>query len=138
VGGVDLISKQRCLINPREQRVVDLCPVYAYKPLTHISSNHFQLSVCSPIHLFNDATNLLIIRGVTTLSWCAHHRKRLLGCAQRRQSGLKSGGRGSGSTKFRFFQANIREISMFFRQFHKIFRLFQAKFRKISIFPGRL
>jgi len=32
---------------------------------------------------------------------------------QRRQSGLKSGGRGPGSTKFRFFQPNFREISIF-------------------------
>src|SRR6218665_3825712 len=32
---------------------------------------------------------------------------------KRRQSGLKFGGRGSGSKKFRFFQANFREISTF-------------------------
>ena len=137
MGGVDLISRQRCLINPREQRVVDLCPVYAYKPLTHISSNHFQLSVCSPIHLFNDATNLLIIRGVTTLSWCAHHRKRLLGCAQRRQSGLKSGVVDLGQQNFDF----SRQISEKFRCFQAISQknsTFPGKISKISIFPAKL
>ncbi len=56
-------------------------------------------------------------------------------------------GRGSGSTKFRFFQANFREISIFFRQFHKKIRFFQAIFKKfwffqanfwkISIFSGK-
>src|SRR6218665_2064324 len=39
---------------------------------------------------------------------------------QRRQSGLKSGGRGSGSKKFRFLQANFRKnLITFFRQFYK-------------------
>jgi len=32
---------------------------------------------------------------------------------QRRQSGLKSGGLGSGYKKFRFFQANFQNISTF-------------------------
>jgi len=45
---------------------------------------------------------------------------------QQRQFGLKSGGRGSGSTKFSFFQANFREIS-----------IFQAISQKNSIFPGK-
>src|SRR6218665_1648929 len=45
---------------------------------------------------------------------------------QRRQSGLKSGGRGSGSTKFQFS-----------RQVQTKFRFLQAIFLKISIFPGK-
>ena len=45
---------------------------------------------------------------------------------QRRQSGLKSGGRGSGSTKFRFS-----------RQISEKFRFFQASFWKVLIFPGK-
>ena len=76
---------------------------------------------------------------------------------QRCQSGLKSGGRGSGSTEFQFFQANFREILIFSRQFHKkwffrqifekfrFFRqiffykcwFFQGNFRKISMFSGK-
>jgi len=38
---------------------------------------------------------------------------------QRRQSVLKSGGRGSGSTKFWSFHSNFREISIFSRNFSK-------------------
>src|SRR6218665_1142302 len=54
---------------------------------------------------------------------------------QRRQSGLKSGGRGSGSKKFRFLQANFRKNSItFFRQFYKRISSFAGKFRKILIF----
>ena len=45
------------------------------------------------------------------------------------------GGRGSGSTEFRFFQANFREILIFSRQFHKKM-VFQANFWKISIFQA--
>ena len=43
------------------------------------------------------------------------------------------GGRGSGSTKFRFFQANFREILIVPGKFLKS-RFFQANFQKISIF----
>src|SRR6218665_266623 len=76
---------------------------------------------------------------------------------QRRQSGLKSGGRGFGSTKFRFFQANFREISNFSGNFRKSslfkskfsknfdcsrqilekFRFLEANVRKILIFSGK-
>src|SRR6218665_2995263 len=46
-------------------------------------------------------------------------------------SGVNLGGRGSGSTEFRFFQANFREILIFSRQFHKkcFFRQIFEKFR---------
>ena len=55
-------------------------------------------------------------------------------CMQRRQSGLKSGGCGSGSKKFRFFQANFREISIFSGDFTKNFD-FSSKFvKKIDVF----
>src|SRR6218665_1609752 len=76
---------------------------------------------------------------------------------QRRQSGLKSGGRGFGSTKFRFFQANFREISNFSGNFRKSsivkskfsrdfdcsrqilekFRFLEANVLKILIFSGK-
>jgi len=55
--------------------------------------------------------------------------------SQWRQSGLKSGGLWIGSKKFRFFQANFREISIFSGNFTKI-SIFQANIWKISIFPG--
>jgi len=64
-------------------------------------------------------------------------------CLQRRQSDLKAGRRGSRSTKFRFFRANFREISIFSGNFTKFrffkanfekFRFFQANFWRISIF----
>ena|SRR6218665_1224595 len=47
--------------------------------------------------------------------------------SQRHQSGLKSGGHGSGSTKVRFFPKKFREILNFF----------QPMSQKISIFPGK-
>src|SRR6218665_2369680 len=47
------------------------------------------------------------------------------GLQQRRQSGLKSGGRGSGSKKFRFLQANFRKISIFSGSFTKEYRVLQ-------------
>jgi len=57
-------------------------------------------------------------------------------------------GCGSGSTKYRFLQANFREISTFFKQLKKNFDFsrqifekfwfFQANFRKISIFQAIL
>src|SRR6218665_1993436 len=62
--------------------------------------------------------------------------------SQRRQSGFKFGGCGSGSNKFRSLQTNFREISIFFRQLHKRIsqkiRFFQGNFRKMSIFSGNL
>jgi len=45
---------------------------------------------------------------------------------QRRQSGLKSGDRGSGSTKCRFSRANLSKIS-----------IFSGNFTKKSDFPGK-
>ena|SRR6218665_328788 len=64
---------------------------------------------------------------------------------QRRQSGLKSGGRGSGLKKmifsgnFRnkkvdFFKANFQKISTFSGNFTKKRRFFKANFRKLLIF----
>ena len=49
---------------------------------------------------------------------------------QRHQSGLKSGGRGSGSTKFLFFQANFREILIFSGNFMKKFDFSRPIFGK--------
>ena len=49
---------------------------------------------------------------------------------QRRQSGLKSGGRGSGSTKFILFQANFQEISIFSGNFPQKSSIFSDKFSK--------
>src|SRR6218665_394406 len=54
--------------------------------------------------------------------------------SQRRQSGLKSGGRGSMSQKFQFFQTNFRKISIFSGNFTKNFDFSRQNFRKISIF----
>ena len=51
---------------------------------------------------------------------------------QRRQSGLKYGGRGSGSTKFRFFQANFREISLSLANFTRNFDFSGQIFRKFA------
>src|SRR6218665_3813764 len=48
------------------------------------------------------------------------------------QSGLKSGGRGSGSNKFQLFQANFLKIYVFSCKFSKnfgFFRQFHNKFR---------
>jgi len=77
---------------------------------------------------------------------------------QRRQSGLKSGDRGSGSTKisilpgkfskhFDYFQSNFRNISIFsgkfskqfdfFRQFHKKIQFFRQS-KKIPIFHAKI
>src|SRR6218665_2972330 len=53
--------------------------------------------------------------------------------AQRRQSGLKSGGRGSGSKAFRFVQANFRKLSIF-RQFHEGIRISRQKLAIYSYF----
>ena len=53
---------------------------------------------------------------------------------QRRQSDLKSWGRETGSNKFRFFQANFRKISIFFRQFHKKFWFSRQKLAIHSYF----
>src|SRR6218665_2756525 len=56
-------------------------------------------------------------------------------------------GRGSGSTKFRFFRTNLSEISIFSgnftkkthfsRQIFEKFRFFQENLRQISVFPGK-
>src|SRR6218665_1506497 len=43
---------------------------------------------------------------------------------------LKSGGRGSGSKKFRFLQANFRKISIFSGNITKEYRVLQANFLK--------
>src|SRR6218665_2888320 len=53
-------------------------------------------------------------------------------CSQRRQSGLKSEGRGSGSKKFRFSR-QISEKFRFFQAISQKYRFFQINFRKISI-----
>jgi len=45
-------------------------------------------------------------------------------------------GRGSGSTKFQFFQAHFREILIFSGNFTKNFD-FHSNFKKLSIFPGK-
>ena len=68
----------------------------------------------------------IIIVIVITILYCI--------VSQRRPSGLKSGGRGSGSTKFRFFQANFREISIFSGNSPPKSIFFQENFRKIFIF----
>src|SRR6218665_3127973 len=49
---------------------------------------------------------------------------------QRRQYGLKCGGRGSGSKKFRFLHSNFRKISIFSGNFTKEYRVLQVNFRK--------
>src|SRR6218665_2282283 len=55
---------------------------------------------------------------------------------QRRQSALKSGGRGSGFKIFRFFQGDFKKID-FFMQFSQNISYFQAKISlKICDFPG--
>ena len=46
------------------------------------------------------------------------------------------GGRGSGSKKFRFLQANFRKISIFSGNFTKEYRVLQANFRKFWSFSG--
>src|SRR6218665_3299535 len=54
-------------------------------------------------------------------------------CMQRRQSGLKSGGRRSGKKKS-IFPGKFPKSSLFSVKFTKKFRFFEANFRKISIF----
>src|SRR6218665_831540 len=49
---------------------------------------------------------------------------------------LAMGGLGSGSTKFRFVQANLRETSIFPGKLLKNFNFFQAIFKKFD-FPGK-
>jgi len=56
---------------------------------------------------------------------------------QWRQSGLKSGGRGSGSNKFQCFKANFQKISIFQGKFSKSFDFFPGNFTKNFDFPGK-
>ena len=70
-------------------------------------------------------------------------------CSDRNLAG-NLGGSGSGSTKFRFFQANFGEISIFFQgiskkiisiflvKFFKNFLFLKANFRKMSIFQANV
>src|SRR6218665_1753753 len=53
---------------------------------------------------------------------------------QWRQSGLKSGGRGSGSNKSRLFQTNFCEISIFSGNFTRNFNFFRQIFKKLQFF----
>src|SRR6218665_2727776 len=92
--------------------------------------SHISQRKCTSIYLFNWCLSRMMANNLIDNIYHLYYSK----YTQRRQSGLKSGGRGSGLKNFVILGKCPKNLD-FFRQFHKQKnRFFRANFQKISIF----